>query len=123
MSLKVLLMREPLKPELEVIPFTVIDPNETDTAPTFLATTVIIGFVVLGTNVATSIAMLDCAAWFCAPCWLPVEELVCDRKPWLHMKMITDIATATAIISRVASTGATAFRFLLYTWLFIAYPA
>ncbi len=79
----------PVKPELLVLPVIVRDPSVTPTAPTFRTTIVICGVtgaVVLhvpthGTNVAISIEMLDCAAWFCAPCCPPVALDVWLRNP------------------------------------------
>lgn len=74
-------MTDPLKPELLLEPVIVRDPRVTATAPTFRTTRVSFGVPASAaapqvvpkvalpeegpmTNVAISIAMLDCAAWF-----------------------------------------------------------
>lgn len=106
--------RLPLKPTFELTPVIDMEPSVIATAPTFLTMTVILGLAFVSvlaaaTNNDDSIDIDDWAAWFCEPCCEPVASEVCARKPWLHMKMITLIATATATISSVAKTGATAF--------------
>ena len=94
----------PVKPALLLIPVAVMLPILTATDPTFL----MIRVALVDPYSMLSIAMLLWAAMFCAPCWLPVDSLVWARNPCAHMNMITDMATATATMSRVARTGATA---------------
>jgi len=97
---------EPIKPLLDELPWTSIDPIVTETVPTFLTTKVIVFAELL--SVAVSMEMLDCAATFCWLCWPPAADEVWDKNPCDHTNMITLMATATAIIISVARTGATA---------------
>ena len=60
-----------LKPAFDVVPWTTMDPRVTETEPTFRTITVLVPFVPV-VKTAISMATLDCAAMFCAPCCPPV---------------------------------------------------
>ncbi len=74
------MVMDPLKPLLLAVREMVSEPRVIATAPTFLTMIVIFGLPVLADvhaaplvpvpvlYVESSIDMLDCAAWFCAPC-------------------------------------------------------
>jgi len=79
---------EPLNPLFDEMPVMVTLPKLIATAPTFRTSRTILQLGLVpqfaaaeGVNVPSSTAMLDYAAWFCAPCCPPVELDVWLRDP------------------------------------------